>query len=58
MHKELLAKSAKRELERVQNVHEDILSEKYRVSQELESIKEHASLLEEQNKKVYLIFKK
>ena len=47
--KSIEARSAKRELELVQNKHEQIIEEKGRLADELNALKEHAVVLEKQN---------
>ena len=50
--KELEAQNARRELERYQDSHGQLLEERMMTAQELEALKEHANLLESQNENV------
>jgi len=52
--KSLEAQTAKKELEKYQGSHNQLLQEREIVSQELEAVKEHANLLESQNMTVFL----
>jgi len=49
LFKDIEARSAKKELEKVQDSRERLLDEKLQVAQELDAIKQHADLLETQN---------
>lgn len=52
MSKQLEAHSAKKELEKIQDVKERLLDDHYQMNQELGALKDHAGLLESQNKNV------
>lgn len=54
MVKEAEAQNARRELERYQDSHGQLLEERMMTAQELEALKEHANLLESQNDNVKL----
>lgn len=49
LRKSIEAQTAKKELERYENSHSQLLQERVMVSQELDAIKDHANLLESQN---------
>jgi chromosome segregation ATPase len=53
--KEAEAQNARRELERYQDSHGQLLEERMMTAQELEALKEHASLLESQNENVIIV---
>ena len=55
--KEIEARNAKRELEKVKDSHEQLLDDKISMNQELDAVKQHADLLEYQNRKVRLFCK-
>lgn len=50
--KDMEARSAKQELERIRDTHDQLLDEKLQTSQELDAIKEHTELLQSQNASV------
>ena len=50
--KDIEARTAKKELEKVQESHERLLDERVQISQELDAVKEHTDLLEYQNRTV------
>ncbi len=52
MLKDIEARSAKQELEKIRSTHTQLLDEKIQASQELDAIKQHADLLESQNASV------
>ncbi len=51
---EMLARSAEKELERARDVHEAVAERQQQVSQELEALQGHATVLESQNQEVML----
>lgn len=52
LNKSIEARIAKRELDKIQDSHERLLEDKQQLSQELSAVKEHADVLESQNKNV------
>lgn len=54
LSKDIEARTAKRELEKIQETKDRLMGDRYQLNQELEALKEHAELLESQNDNVSL----
>eukprot|EP00826_Nyctotherus_ovalis_P017029 TRINITY_DN14973_c0_g1_i7.p1 TRINITY_DN14973_c0_g1~~TRINITY_DN14973_c0_g1_i7.p1 ORF type:complete len:314 (+),score=124.55 TRINITY_DN14973_c0_g1_i7:508-1449(+) len=54
LSKDIEARTAKRELEKIQEAKDRLMGDRYQLNQELEALKEHAELLESQNDNVSL----